>query len=652
MDMHNVRWPGWQAVRPLGGGNAGEVFEIQHHSPGGIESGVLKVMRIPRNPEIIRQQLEQGNDPESVKQKLHARMEGAAWAYNVMHTLGSHPNVLACEEPGAQPMADGFGWELTVKTELLQSVAGAFPGGASQEQVLTLGLNVATALVLCHQQGLIHEGVKASNVFVTAQGCFKLGDFGAARASGMPCGGDLLCMPPEVYWGMGYDCRADVYGLGVLMYTLLNGGCLPLTGPEDPEQAFRDACVRRLSGEELPLPANGSEELTKIVMRACAYEPAKRYGSVEELRAELLALMGMDPSAPLWPMQSPQPVQGGTWRPEPVMEQSVQAAEQKPAKKNGVNLFLILAVAAAVLVVGVVCFFTVHIWSDAICNEVPKCVICGKTAGKAEGHHWESPTCVLPETCAVCGETEGEPLGHQWLAATRETPSTCSVCGEKQGDVLRPTLWVMKLISSGWLGGHRQSQEGQTVLISFPEDPGFVNSQMSAARADGTEVEGFTVEWADGTAKLEPNGDLEPGVYHVQFRTEDAGAMVTVCWGYEGEEYLSAAEHFWSGVAWQSDAHGGYLTLDGGEVSVTDNVGKAAFFESAREMVGVTKGADGKLQVTAEEPVQLETVTYARNGQDGLVVFVYEGCYLACDSQGTVYMSQQLDENCFWTAGR
>jgi len=77
----------------------------------------------------------------------------------------------------------------------------------------------------------------------------------------------------------------------------LNGGCLPLTAPGDDAQRVSDACVQRLSGQELPLPAGGSPALQQIVLRACAYEPAKRYGSVLELRAALLTLLGEDPAA-------------------------------------------------------------------------------------------------------------------------------------------------------------------------------------------------------------------------------------------------------------------------------------------------------------------------------------------------------------------
>ena len=95
MDMHNVRWPGWQAVRPLGGGAAGEVFEIQHYGPSGIENGALKVLQLPRDPASIQQLLAQGEELEAVKQRFHARADQVMGAYGLMAALKGHPNVLA-----------------------------------------------------------------------------------------------------------------------------------------------------------------------------------------------------------------------------------------------------------------------------------------------------------------------------------------------------------------------------------------------------------------------------------------------------------------------------------------------------------------------------------------------------------------------------
>lgn len=645
MDMHYVRWEGWQAVRPLGAGTAGEVFEIQHYGPAGIESAALKVLQLPREPGAVRHQLEAGSDMETLKQRYHGRMEAVAGAYSLMAALSAHPNVITAEEPVCEPMADGIGWEVRVKSQLLGPVSAAFSQGATEQQVLRLGTDVATALALCQERGFVHEAVKPGNVFVTDEG-FCLGDFGSAKATGMPSGGDLSCMCPEAYWGMAYDGRADVYALGLMMYRMLNGGFLPLCYPGMTPEAEKEAHTARLTGTALPAPAMGSPALQALVLQACAYEPAKRFGSALELRAALLQLRGMDPSAALWPVQAPAPAP--TWRPAPAMPTEAPqpvAAPTAPVakpKKNNSNLFLILAVAAALLVVGVVCFFTVHIWSDAACNQVPQCLICGKTADEAQAHQWEEATCEKPETCARCGETQGEALGHQLTEATREEAARCTVCGQSVGQALQPEVWVLKVISNGWQGGHRKEVRDGVIYISFPSDGGFAQSEFTVTHVEGGGLaDAFTVTWTDGEAAIVPADGLEPGVYMLQFSGSDGSAIMSVCLGYEGDFYLSAKEHFWGGKSWKSNAHGLYIAVGAEGAFTTDSAAKATVFASSVEM--------GGLQPAAEN---VRCLLFVLDGKEEYVAFVYDGKYLACDEKGQLYFSDTMDANGYWVGGR
>lgn len=145
----------------------------------------------------------------------------------------------------------------------------AFPAGMPEARVWCLGRDLAAALVQWEKQGVIHQAVKAQNVFVAGES-FRLGE---PAGSNMPCGGDLSCMCPEMYWGEGFDSRADVYALGLLMHTMLSGG-------------NRAADLQRLEGEALSRLDCG-EKLADIVMRACAYQPNQRFATVEEMAKAL-----------------------------------------------------------------------------------------------------------------------------------------------------------------------------------------------------------------------------------------------------------------------------------------------------------------------------------------------------------------------------
>ena len=105
------------------------------------------------------------------------------------------------------------------------------------------------------------------------------------------------------------------------------------------------------------------------------------------------------------------------------------AAQNGLQKRKRLVIGALIGTAALVLLL-LVCFFTIHSWRPASCEEPETCSICGKTRGEALGHNWQ------PETCSVCGETRGSAPGHNWVEATCTEPKTCLVCGATEGAAL------------------------------------------------------------------------------------------------------------------------------------------------------------------------------------------------------------------------
>lgn len=161
-------------------------------------------------------------------------------------------------------------------------------------EALALVTPLAAALEHLHTHGVVHRGVKPSNVLLGGEGAgAKLAGFGFATGprgerSGDTCFLDaplegLAYLAPEQLVGEAtVDPRADVYGLGATLHAALSGG-----------PPFRGEALATLASEVLrapapPLPpAHGP--VADVVARCLAKAPAQRFADVASLRAALAA---------------------------------------------------------------------------------------------------------------------------------------------------------------------------------------------------------------------------------------------------------------------------------------------------------------------------------------------------------------------------
>lgn len=143
----------------------------------------------------------------------------------------------------------------------------------------------ALGLQALHAAGLVHRDVQPRNVMLSDSGQVKLGEPGLAEALALGRGtvGDPAFCAPEGP----VDARSDLYSLGCLFFTLLTGRP-PFAGatPEALAKAHREAPIPSLRDTLPKLPA----KLDELVHGLLAKNPEWRYGSVQEVLAELLPL--------------------------------------------------------------------------------------------------------------------------------------------------------------------------------------------------------------------------------------------------------------------------------------------------------------------------------------------------------------------------
>lgn len=334
--FRNLDYQNWKPVRTLGSDSYGTVYEIARDDGFGmVDHAALKVLSIPAAPEDFDALVAEGRTPEEVTALFHRQVETIARQLMAVDAISDDPNLLRCEDHVIRAHADGRGWDIYVRTELLPSLPDYLRNHPHGEaDIIRLGAGLCSALETCHRRGIVHGDIKPRNVFVgggnfNEQVTYKLGDFGMAQFSAVDNTNDF--MAPEVLCGAEVSPASDLYSVGMVLYWALNERRIPFVPlPPTAVEASDLAIAReqRLRGDPLPEPLHGSQALKNVVMRACADDPAQRYASVEEFRAALLAVARRAAAA-----QPQQPVRRETPAPAPAAAGTFPGSKPKAQRK-------------------------------------------------------------------------------------------------------------------------------------------------------------------------------------------------------------------------------------------------------------------------------------------------------------------------------
>jgi len=296
MDDIKIPWKGWQIVGRIGRGAYGNVYEIKRIRYGLEERCAMKVMHIPQNAADIDIMRIQGLDDDEIVQTCNGYVANVVKEYKLMLGLTNVPNIVKVYDYEVVRDDEELLWTLYIRMELLTPITQNRDCVNTEAQILTLGKDVCAALVACHQHNILHRDVKIQNILVDREGNFRLGDFGVSRVienttqatAGV---GSIDYMAPEIALRLGsYGQQADIYSLGMVLYSLLNMGRFPFQ-PLPPEKftaSFAEECRRRKwRGEPFNKPVNGSLDFQKVVLKACEADTKNRYFSAQNMLDDL-----------------------------------------------------------------------------------------------------------------------------------------------------------------------------------------------------------------------------------------------------------------------------------------------------------------------------------------------------------------------------
>ena len=235
--------------------------------------------------------------PAPAESKVHERVAREARAAAGVN----HPNLVTVFDTGV----DQDGPYLVM--ELVAGPSLAAPGREIPlEEAISIGAQLADALAIVHEAGVVHRDVKPANVILSSDGP-RLTDFGIASieegTSELTLPGTVLATPsyaaPEVLAGGAPTPASDVFSLAALIYGLIAG--VPAFAGTDrsaPPPPLTDATIdgllrpalaaepeRRPAAGELAAGLRGGAPTTAMTIAPTNITPKAFGGSTEQFDA-------------------------------------------------------------------------------------------------------------------------------------------------------------------------------------------------------------------------------------------------------------------------------------------------------------------------------------------------------------------------------
>lgn len=200
-----------------------------------------------------------------------------------------HPNIATLYEAHLGNAPPYYAMEFVEGRQLDQYFRAQ---AVSLEERIEIIKTVAAAIHYAHQQDVVHRDLKPQNILIDADGQPHIVDFGISKrlrlaSDGDESGNDGARRPegavgtygyiaPEQIAGQRVDTRADIYGLGVLLYHVITG---------QPARFARD--FGRLTKMLHEHHVSRADDLAAVIAQAVRPAPEDRYPTAAALVKDL-----------------------------------------------------------------------------------------------------------------------------------------------------------------------------------------------------------------------------------------------------------------------------------------------------------------------------------------------------------------------------
>ncbi len=250
------------------------------------EKYIVKIISIPANQSQVDALLITGayNNADAVNSYFAELADGIIREAGILKQLSTSGGFDGYENMQIVPMDDGNGYDVY----LLAPYRPTWDRLVQQKNVTqlegyNLALDLCAALSVARRNGHLYANLRPESISIAPSGSYHICDLGFIsldylQYSSLPTNYFSPYTAPEVSDAYSsINSTLDVYALGMLLYSLFNGG-LPFEG-------------NRAASVEYPLPAYAEEEFGQIILKAIHPDPESRWQDPTEMGQAIVSVM-------------------------------------------------------------------------------------------------------------------------------------------------------------------------------------------------------------------------------------------------------------------------------------------------------------------------------------------------------------------------
>lgn len=248
------------------------------------ERYILKIISIPASQTQLDALLLTGAYPDvqSAQRYFQDLANEIEAEFRSIQQLARIEGFLPFEGCQIVPMEDGTGYRVYLLSTYQRTLEKKFSREPMTHlSAVNLGLDLCAALAVCRKAGFLYIDLKPSNIYVTDDKEYRIGDLGFVSLSSLA----YAALPnkyrseytaPELSDPFAaLNTTIDIYAVGLILYQAYNNGSLPTPGPNG----------------EIPAPEFADYEIAEIILKACATDPAARWQNPIAMGQALVSYM-------------------------------------------------------------------------------------------------------------------------------------------------------------------------------------------------------------------------------------------------------------------------------------------------------------------------------------------------------------------------